>query len=64
MEHNQNKPPLRAVRMGLFPTMNNLNEVVALANSKLPITDPNELQTLLFTYHNTLLMQVQEENTP
>lgn len=63
MEHNQNKPPLRAVRMGLFPTMNNLNEVVALANSKLPITDPNELQTLLFTYHNTLLKELESPST-
>lgn len=57
---NQNRPPLRAVRQGLFPTMNNLDEVVALGNSKLPITCPNELQSLLFTYHNTLLKEIQD----
>lgn len=57
----QQEPALRAVVMGLFPTMNTLDDVVALAESQLPITDPNKLRTLMFTYHNTLLKEIQRE---
>ena len=49
------QPPLRAVHMGLFPTMGSLQDVVDLADSKLPITSRNEVISLLMTYHNTLL---------
>jgi hypothetical protein len=49
------QPQLRAVPMGLFPTMGSLQECVELADSKLPITDKNDLFSLLMTYHNTLL---------
>jgi hypothetical protein len=49
------QPQLRAVNMGLFPTMGSLQEVIDFADSKLPITDKNDLFTLLMTYHNTLL---------
>ena len=48
---------LRAVPMSLFPTMGSLQEVVDLAESKLPITSPNELFSLLMTYHNTLIQE-------
>lgn len=49
------QPQLRAAPMGLFPTMGSLQEVIDFADSKLPITDKNDLFTLLMTYHNTLL---------
>ena len=49
------QPPLRAVHIGLFPTMGSLQDVVDLADSKLPITSRNEVISLLMTYHNTLL---------
>lgn len=49
------QPPLRAVPMSLFPTLGSLQEVVDFADSKLPITDKNEVFSLLMTYHNTLL---------
>jgi hypothetical protein len=52
------QPPLRAVHMGLFPTLGSLQEVVDFSESKLPITDKNEMFSLLMTYHNTLLKQV------
>lgn len=55
------EPPIRAVRMSLFPTMGSLQEVIALAESKLPITHTNELHSLLATYHNTLLHMVHKE---
>jgi hypothetical protein len=53
------QPPLRAERMGLFPTCESLSDAVRLAESQLPITDQNKLFSLLMTYHNTLLRQVQ-----
>lgn len=49
------KPALRAVPMGLFPTAGSLQEVVDLAESKLPITTQNDMFCVLMTYHNTLL---------
>lgn len=52
------QPQLRAVPMTVFPTLDRLSEVVELGNSRLPITNPNELFSLLAQYHNTLLKQV------
>ncbi len=52
---NRNEPSLRAVPMNVFPTLGSLQEVVDLANSKLPITNRNEMHSLLMIYHNTLL---------
>ena len=49
------KLPIRAVPFTLFPTLGNLQEVIDLAESKLPITNKNELFALLYTYHNTFL---------
>ena len=39
----------------IFPTMVSLQEVIDLAESRLPITDKNAMTALLATYHNTLL---------
>lgn len=52
---NASQPPIRAVPMVVFPTLGSLQEVHDLADSKLPITSKNEISSLLFTYHNTLL---------
>lgn len=41
--------------MPLYPTMGSLQDVIDLADSKLPITNKNELFALLMIYHNTLL---------
>lgn len=54
------QPQLRAVPMTLFPTAGTLKEVVELGNSRLPITNSNELISLLATYHNTLLQTVKQ----
>ena len=51
-------PPLRAVQMTVFPTLGSLQEVIDLGDSKLPITNKNELFSLLMTMQNTLLQQV------
>jgi hypothetical protein len=42
----------------LYPTLGSVQEVLDLADSKLPITSSNELKALLMTYHNTLLSQL------
>lgn len=52
------QPQLRAVPMTVFPTSDSLTEVVSLGNSRLPITNSNDLFSLLAQYHNTLLKQV------
>lgn len=52
------QPHIRAVPLALFPTLGSLQEVFDYAESKLPITSKNELNSLLFTYHNTLLNQL------
>jgi hypothetical protein len=49
------QPAVRPVHMGVFPTLGSLQDCVNLAETKLPITDKNELFALLMTYHNTLL---------
>ena len=54
---------LRAVSMSLFPTMGSLQDVVELAESKLPITSRNELISLLMIYHNTLLQELKKTVT-
>lgn len=54
------QPALRAEPLGLYPTLGSLQEVVDLGDSQLPITNRNALNTLLMTYHNTLLAHVGE----
>lgn len=44
--------------MPIYPTLGSLQEVVDLAESKLPITNKNEVIALLITYHNTLLKEL------
>ena len=61
VQHKAVHPHLRAVPMALFPTMGSLQEVVDLADSKLPITNKNELSSLLFVYHNTLLKVLKDQ---
>lgn len=53
-------PAFKPEPMGLFPTLNNLNSVVDLGLSQLPINTPNALVSLLMVYHNTLLRQLEQ----
>lgn len=59
--NNRNEPSLRAVPMNVFPTLGSLQEVVDLANSKLPITNRNEMHSLLMIFQNTMLKVLHEE---
>lgn len=54
---------LQVMHMSLYPTLSSLQDVVALADSKIPITDKNELFTLLMTFQNTLLKTLHEQAT-
>ena len=56
-----NQPPIRAVCMGLFPTMDSLEEVLALAKSMYPQDNGNPIVGLLMTYHNSLLKALKDE---
>jgi hypothetical protein len=57
-------PALRPVHLGLFPTMDSLDSVLDMALSQMPIMSPNQLVTVLMTYHNTLLKVQKEESKP
>ncbi len=57
------QPPLRAVPMSLFPVCSSLQDVMELAETKLPITNRNELVSLLMTFQNTLLKVLEDEKT-
>jgi hypothetical protein len=46
---------IHALPMSLYPTMESIQEVINLAESKLPITDSNEMYSLLMTFQNTLI---------
>ena len=47
--------------MSIYPTLGSLQEVIELANSKLPVIQQNEMYALLMTFQNTLLREL--ENT-
>lgn len=52
---------LRAVPMGLYPTLDSLEEVVTLAKSSVSPSEYLGVVSLLFTYHNTLLKVIAHE---
>lgn len=58
------EPPIRAVQMTLFPTMSSLQEVLDYASSKLPIKTNNELYSVLMTFQNTLLKEINSGKPP
>ena len=52
---------LRAVPMSLFPTCNSLQDALDQAIAATPVVSKNEMRTLLMTYHNTLLQEIQNQ---
>lgn len=46
----------------LYPTLGSLQEVIDMANSKIPIIHWNEVHSILMSYHNTLLKVIGESN--
>lgn len=49
---------VRPVPMPVYPTFTSLQDVLDYSESKLPILGRNDLKSILFTYHNTLLAQI------
>ena len=45
----------------IYPTMGSINEVLELADSKIPLLQRNEMFSLLMTFQNTLLNQLGRE---
>lgn len=57
------KPGLKPEPMGIFPTMDNLQDVVDYAQTKVPVESKNEITGILMTYHNTLLKVITNEDS-
>lgn len=55
------KPPFQPAFMNLYPAMNSVEEVIALALSKIPVTHQNEMVSILMTYHNTLMKEIHND---
>lgn len=55
MKQRTNLIPFTLIPVGLFPTMDSLEDVMDYAESKLPVTNKNDMTSILYTYHNTLL---------
>jgi len=49
---------LTTTPLDLFPALDTIQDVVALAQSQLPIHHHNQITTLLRIYHNTLLKEL------
>ena len=60
---SSNKARLSPSPMGLFPTMDSLQDVVDFAHTKVPVASSNEMTGILMTYHNTLLKVIDREPT-
>ena len=48
----------------IYPTMDSPDDVLKWAATKLPITTKHELASVLMTYHNTLLKEIQAHGLP
>lgn len=49
---------LRAVPMSVFPTLTSLDEAMNTALAATPVVSKNEMRTLIMSYHNTLLAEL------
>ena len=47
------------IPMNIYPTLGSVQEVVELANSKLPVVSQNVMYALLMTLQNTLLKELE-----
>lgn len=52
---------LRAVKSGLFPTLDSLEAAINNGMAQLPIETPNQLMSVLMTFQNTLIQQLQDQ---
>lgn len=52
---------LRAVPMSVFPTLTSLDEAMNTALAATPVVSKNEMRTLIMSYHNTLLAELNKQ---
>ncbi|WAW11679.1 hypothetical protein nACB1_062 [Acinetobacter phage nACB1] len=45
----------------IYPAHDSLDDAWEFINSQLPITETNDLKSLIMSYHNTLIRELQEE---
>lgn len=45
----------------IYPVHDSLDDAWEFINSQLPITETNELKSLIMSYHNTLIHALQEQ---
>lgn len=58
------KPVIQPVHQPMYPTLDSLQDVVALAISEMPSIDRNVILRVLGVYHNTLLSQTLNRSFP
>ena len=51
------------IPMNIYPTLGSVQEVVELANSKLPVVSQNVMYALLMTFQNTLLKAIHDQTS-
>ena len=51
---------LKPIPQPIYPTLGSTQEVIELAESKLPISSKNDLYSLLMTFQNTLLKALEK----
>ena len=57
-------PHPKVIQLSLFPARDSVKQVVAEGLAQLPITNENELITLLRLHENTILKQRESQNGP
>ena len=45
----------------IYPVHDSLDDAWEFINSQLPITETNDLKSLIISYHNTLINAIQEQ---
>ena len=45
----------------IYPVHDSLDDAWEFINSQLPITETNDLKSLIISYHNTLIHAIQEQ---
>lgn len=65
----KNKPHLRMIKpevqpehMSLYPTMDSICEAIAYIESQVPVTQPNQMFSLLMMFQNTLIKELNTHN--
>lgn len=48
--------------VAIYPVADSLDDAWELINSQLPITETNDLKSLLMIYHNSLITELENQN--